>query len=549
MKDRNLTTNKQMKLYLALCTTIGFLLIFPALVANAANTNQTISLYTNAELSTLDISKITDRNSFNQIDNVDEGLYQYDQNGKVLKGLATKTTISKDKKTYTINIRKNTKWSNGDTVTAQDFVYSWQRAVTPATGSEYTYLFTNIKNASEIIDGKKDPSTLGVTATKKYQLKITLNRPQNYFKKILARETLYPLDEKVVNKYGKKYGTSSSKTVYNGPFISIGWNGTNDSWHLEKNPEYWDKKVVKLKKINYQVIKEPSTAYNLFQTKKLDIIFLVGEQAKQLANNKDLVKRPLAATEYLQYNEKKVAAFKNQDIRKAISLAINRKTLINSTLQNGSKTASGIVPANFVSNTKTGEDFAKAAYVKNTSTYNLKLAKRLFNQGLKQIDKKKLTVTLLVGNDDTSKQVGDFLQSQLETHLTNLKINVKSIPFQVELSDIDSGNYQLNLIDWSADFADPITFLELFTSDSAENHTGWSNTQYDTYINNSNNKNAANYSKRWKDLVNAAKVLSKEQGITTLYQANGEDLVNPKLKGVVYDKVNGHYSFQHAYLK
>ncbi len=288
--------------------------------------NQKINLSTTAEITSLDLSKIYDKTSFIQVDETFEGLYRYDENGNVDPALATKTRISKDGKTYTIDIRHNAKWSNGDPVTANDFVYSWQRAVNPKTASQYTYLFDNVKNASAIVNGKLLPSKLGIKAIGKYQLKVQLARPTTYFKMVMARETLYPLDKKVVEKYGKNYGTSAKTTVYNGPFKNVGWTGTNDSWKLVKNNQYWDKKAVKLSQINYTVAKSPSTAYNLFQSGKLDLISLVGEQAKQLGKSKDAVKRPLAATEYLQYNQRK-GVFKNRNLRLAFSLALNRSQL------------------------------------------------------------------------------------------------------------------------------------------------------------------------------------------------------------------------------
>ncbi|MCI1634048.1 MAG: peptide ABC transporter substrate-binding protein [Liquorilactobacillus nagelii] len=511
-------------------------------------TKQTINLAASYTITSLDVAKITDRTSFNQIDNVGEGLYQYDKNGNALKALAIKTKVSKNKRIYTINIRKNTKWSNGDLVTAKDFVYSWQHAVNPKTASQYTYLFTNIKNADQIIAGKKAPTTLGVKATGKYQLKIWLNRPQSYFTKILARETLYPIDQRVAKKYGSKYGTSSAKTVYNGPFVLTGWNGTNDTWQLKKNSKYWDRKKVKLSSIKYQVVKDPATAYNLYKTNKLDLMTLTGDQIKQLANNKDVVKRNLAGTEYLEYNVRKNSPVANKDVRLAISLALNRKELINNVLQNDAKSANSIVPSNFVKNPQTGTDYTKEVKVKNTTSYNLELAKKLFKKGLQQLNKKELTVTLMIGPDDSTKKTAEFIQSQLETHLKGLTVQVKTMPVNVKLARRASGDFDLDLIGWTADFADPITFLQMFTSDSTQNHLGWSNAKYDSLINNANQKDAGNVNQRWSDLVKAGKVLNQEQPITPLYEMNTVDLVNSHLKNIVYDSVNGHYSYKEAYL-
>lgn len=509
--------------------------------------DQKISLSTTAEITSLDLSKIYDKTSFIQIDETFEGLYRYDANGNVEPALATKTKISKDGKTYTINIRHNAKWSNGDPVTAIDFVYSWQRAVNPKTASQYTYLFDNVKNADAIVNGKLSPSKLGVKATGKYQLQIQLNKPTTYFKMVMARETLYPLDKKVVEKYGKNYGTSAKSTVYNGPFKNVGWTGTNDSWKLVKNNDYWDKKAVKLSQINYTVAKSPSTAYNLFQSGKLDLISLVGEQAKQLGKSKDAVKRPLAATEYMQYNQRK-GVFKNRNLRLAFSLALNRSQLINKVMQNGSIVSQGFVPADFAKNPKTGEDFAKEAYVPGTVDHDTAKAKEYYKKALSQLGKKSLTIKLLSADDDQTKDVIEFIQSELQETLPGLKIESNSIPFASMLARASSGNFDVNFTGWSADFADPISFLSQFTSDNPENNGKWSNKEFDQAIEDSNNKDANNATKRWQDLINAEKILATDQGITPIYQANGIDLVNPKLKGVVYDRINGHYDYRTAYL-
>lgn len=515
--------------------------------SNKLASTQKISLSTTAEITSLDLSKIYDKTSFIQIDETFEGLYRYDANGHVEPALATKTKVSKDGKTYVINIRHNAKWSNGDPVTAEDFVYSWQRAVNPKTASQYTYLFDNVKNADAIVNGKLSPNKLGVKAIGKYQLKVQLARPTTYFKMVMARETLYPLDQKVVEKYGKKYGTAAKYTVYNGPFKNVGWTGTNDSWKLVKNNQYWDKKAVKLSQINYTVAKSPSTAYNLFQSGKLDLISLVGEQAKQLGKSKDAVERPLAATEYLQYNQRK-GVFKNRNLRLAFSLALNRSQLINKVMQNGSTVSKGFVPADFAKNPKTGEDFAKEAFVPGTVDHDAAKAKQYYKKALSQLGKKHLTIKLLSADDDQTKAVIEFIQSELQETLPGLKVESNSIPFASMLARAASGNFEVNFTGWSADFADPISFLSQFTSTNPENNGKWRNQAFDQAIKDSNNKDANNATKRWQDLINAEKILATDQGITPIYQANGIDLVNPKLKGVVYDRINGHYDYRTAYL-
>ncbi|WP_263852135.1 ABC transporter substrate-binding protein [Lactiplantibacillus pentosus] len=298
--------------------------------------------------------------------------------------------------------------------------------------------------------------------------------------------------------------------------------------------------------MGYQVVKEPNTAYNLYQTGKLDLISLVGTQAKELAKNKDVVHRPLAATEYMQYNQRK-GTFKNRNLRLAFSYAINRKQLVNQVMQNGSTVSKGFVPAKFANNPKTGEDFAKEAYVSGTVNYNLKKAKAYYAKALKQLNKSKLTVTILAADDDQTKNVTEFIQSQLQK-LPDVKVNVDSIPFTIMLKRAQDGNFEINYTGWSADFADPISFLSMFTSDNSENNGKWSSSAFDSDIENSNTRDANNAKARWNDLISAEKTLAKDQGITSLFQSNGIDLVNPKLKGVIYDRINGHYDYRNAYL-
>ncbi|MBA1394573.1 peptide ABC transporter substrate-binding protein, partial [Lactobacillus sp. XV13L] len=181
-----------------------------------------------------------------------------------------------------------------------------------------------------------------------------------------------------------------------------------------------------------------------------------------------------------------------------------------------------------MSNPKTGKDFYKEAYVKNTAEYNPKLARKLYKQGMKQIGKKKINITLLTTDVDTSKQVAEFIQGQIQSNLPKIKVTIKSVPANNRISAVASGNYDLVFEGWSADFADHSTFLQMFTTKSPQNHAGWSNADYDQAMNDSNNKDAANTQARWKDMIKAEKILLKEQGVTPLYRMNHEDLVNPK---------------------
>ncbi|MFC6207237.1 peptide ABC transporter substrate-binding protein [Levilactobacillus tongjiangensis] len=508
--------------------------------------SQDLNLYQTAPITSLDVAKITDSVSSNALSQVGEGLYRLNANSEAENALATKTTVSDNGHQYTINLRHDGKWSNGQPVTAQDFVYSWERTLNPKSKSEFTYQFANIKNANAIAAGKKAPATLGVKAVGKYQLKITLSQPAAYFKKMLASTTYYPLNQKAVDKYGKKYGSSAATTVYNGPFVLTNWNGTSDTWTLKKNATYAAAKSVKLKRISYKVIKSSTTSYNLYQSKKLDAVTLDGEQTTQNKNNPDLKSISQGRIGFIQYNQKdKVAA--NRDLRTAISLAINRQQLTTKVLKNGSQPAKTFAIKNMLKNPKTGNDFTADAKVKNTVDYNPTLAKKLYQQALKQLGKKSASVTITCGDDDASQNMAEFIQSALSSKL-GLKVHVQAMPFTSMLSNVSKGNFQLNLTSWSMDYADPIQSLQILESTNNSNMGDYDSKTYDQALNASEGRDALKSTARYTDLVKAAQTAAKDQAVTPLYEGRTGTLVSPKIKGVVYNKFNGSADYTHAYV-
>ncbi|MGX6427797.1 peptide ABC transporter substrate-binding protein [Levilactobacillus yonginensis] len=508
--------------------------------------SQDLNLYQTAPITSLDVAKITDSVSSNALSQVGEGLYRLNANSEAENALATKTTVSDSGHQYTINLRHDGKWSNGQPVTAQDFVYSWERTLNPKSKSEFTYQFANIKNANAIAAGKKAPATLGVKAVGKYQLKITLSQPAAYFKKMLASTTYYPLNQKAVDKYGKKYGSSAATTVYNGPFVLTNWNGTSDTWTLKKNATYAAAKSVKLKQISYKVIKSSTTSYNLYQSKKLDAVTLDGEQTTQNKNNPDLKSVSQGRIGFIQYNQKdKVAA--NRDLRTAISLAINRQQLTTKVLKNGSQPAKTFAIKNMLKNPKTGTDFTTDAEVKNTVDYNPTLAKKLYQQALKQLGKKSASVTITCGDDDASQNMAEFIQSALNSKL-GLKVHVQAMPFTSMLSNVSKGNFQLNLTSWSMDYADPIQSLQILESTNNSNMGHYDSKTYDQALNASEGRDALKSTARYTDLVKAAQTAANDQAVTPLYEGRTGTLVNSKIKGVVYNKFNGSADYTHAYV-
>ena len=499
-----------------------------------------------SELPTMDPSTATDTISFDMMNNSMEGLYRIGKNSKVEPGIATKTKVSNDGLTYTFTLRKNDKWSNGDQVVAKDFVYSWRRTLDPKIGSQYAYLFDGIKNADPVMNGKKPGTALGIKAEGKHKLVVTLDKKLPYFKLLMGFPSFFPQSKAAVDKYGSKYGTASKYMAYNGPFKLTSWTGSNLSWTLAKNNDYWDKKAVKLDKINFKVNKDNSTAYNLYQSKKLDEALLSTEQAKQLSSKPDYFVLKQARTSYLEFNQTK-KVFQNKKIRQAISYAIDRNQLATKVIASGTKASKGIVSSGLQS--YKGKDFADAAKTTAGVTYNKKKAQQLLKEGLKETGQKKLSFTLLGDDTDVLKKVTTFIQSQLEQNLgSDVNVNVQNVPFKTRLNLAKTQQFDVVVGSWGADFSDPISFIDLFTSNNSYNDGKWKNSEYDKLVQASKTTDAANKQKRWDDLVKASKILSQEQGVAPLYQLNQPTMLRTNIKGLIQNSAGVTNNWKDTYI-
>ncbi len=532
---------------------LGGVAAFAALVlagcgsSNSFNggSSKTLNWSISTELPTMDISKSTDLYSGQTINATGEGLLRYTGNSKVGPGVATSYKVSNGGKTWTFNLRKS-QWSNGTPVTANDFVYSWQRTVTPKTASQYAYIFANIQNAAQISAGKMAPSKLGVKASGNNKLVVNLVKPQSYFKYMVAMSTFFPMNKAQVTKEGSKYGTNDASLLSNGPYVLKNWNSTKDSWYLSKNPKYWNAKNVKLSKINFTVIKDPSTALNSYNGNKIDYTTLNGVQVKQYKNKPGFENHAEASTFYMVMNQKKDPIFKSADARKAISLAIDKHHLVNTVLADGSLFPKGFVASQMI--TKNGTDFADAASVPEAVSYNMKQAKALWAKAEKATGQKSFNFNYVADDTTTSKNISQYVQNQLE-QLPGVKVNNQNLPFANRLNRQTKGQFDITVAGWIADYPDPSDFLDLMTSKNSYNYGHWSNAQYDALVKKSESTDANNEAARWSDMVQAEKVLMKDQGVVPLYQQSLATLTRSNVKGVLFIPTSPEIDWTSAYMK
>jgi len=512
--------------------------------------DQTFKVVVQQEMPSADLSLATDTISFSALNNVYEGLYRLDKdNNPEPAGAAEKATVSDDGLTYTIKLREDAKWSNGDAVTAADYVYGWQRTVNPKTASEYAYLFSPVKNADDITAGKTAVDQLGIKAVSDYELEITLTKATPYFDYLLAFPSFFPQNQKVIEENGSNYAQTSDNAVYNGPFTLTDFDGpgTDTEWSYTKNDTYWDKDNVKLSKIDVSVVKESSTSLNLFQDGKADDVILSGELAQQMANDKSFVSQPEATTSYLEMNQRDAdSPFKNENLRKAISYAIDRDALVNSILGDGSIASTGLVPSNLTFSPSDKEDFTKAAGTE--LSYSKKQAKEYWGKAKKELGITSLSFDILSSDTDSSKKITEYLQSAIQEALDGVTVTLSPVPFSVRLDRSNSGDFDVVMGGWGADYADASSFLDLFVSGNSYNRGQWSNSDYDAAIKAASTTDVSDADKRWDDMVDAEKILMDTQGVIPLYQKAEAHLRNTKVKGVVAHGAGAQYDYKWTYI-
>ncbi|MBO0423183.1 peptide ABC transporter substrate-binding protein [Enterococcus plantarum] len=502
--------------------------------AKQAKETAPLNLMSPSELTTLDTSVMLDFPDAIVQTAAFEGLYALDDKDQLIPAAAKEMPeISQDGKTYTIKLRENAKWSNDDPVTAADFEYAWKKMIDPKNGFVYSFLVADtILNAEEISAGKKSVDELGVKAIDDQTLEVKLKEAKSYFTSVLAFPTFFPQNQKFVEKMGTDYGTTSENVVYNGPFTIENWKQTDLSWDLKKNENYWDQANVKSDKIHYEVVKEASTALNLFEDGQLDVATVTGELAKQNQSNPNYHSYPTATMNYIRLNQKrknKETPLKNENLRKALALGIDKENLVNNIIADGSKPLYGAVTEGFVSNPKTGVDFREEAG--DLMTYNKEEALNYWELAKKELGDN-ITLDLMVTDDGSYKKMGESLQGSLEKLLPGLTINLTALPTETALNLSRESDYDMFLIYWTPDYQDPISTLNMLRTGNDRNY---SNAKYDALLNDASQKYATDIEKRWKTLIAAEKEgIEETAGMIIISQNQQSVLQNEQIEGVNY---------------
>ncbi|PAF21452.1 peptide ABC transporter substrate-binding protein [Terribacillus saccharophilus] len=518
--------------------------------SGSANGDQIFNLPITDEIPSMDPSKVSDQLGIQWVSEVMEGLYRLGEDGKPVPGMADgEPEISEDGLTYTFKIKDNAEWSNGDPVTAQDFVYSWQRAVDPATASEYgPYMMGGVvKNATQIASGEMDVADLGVTAEDDKTLVVELEKEVPYFQSMTSFATFFPLNQKFVEEQGDKFGLEPENILSNGPFEMTEWNHSQ-SMKFVKNETYWDAETVQLEELNLTVVKDTSTGVNLYETGELDRAGLSADFVDQYINDANFITEPEPTVFYLKLNQKRGGEddtpLANENVRKAIAQAINKEDYVNVILNNGSTVIDGLMPADFVSGPD-GKDFRET----NGSLlpYDLEAAQAAWETAKEELGEDEITIEMLGDDGDTAAQTSAYFKDQLEKNLPGLTVENKSVPFKQRLELDTAQEYDIQVAGWGPDYVDPNTFMNLWVTDGSNNGMSYSSEEYDALIESANSANAGDPEARWNDFLEAEKVLMEDAAIAPLYQRSRSALQSPKVQDVFRNSSGPDYEYKWAY--
>lgn len=496
----------------------------------------------------MDPSLITDSVGFQWAGETYEGLYRLDENSQLVDGMAEDSEVSEDGLTWTFKLR-DAEWSNGDPVTANDFVYAWQRAVDPDTASEYGPYFLGgiIDNAQEISNGEMEPEELGATAVDDKTLEVKLEKPVPYFESMTVFITFMPLNQKYVEEQGDKFATEAEYTISNGPFEMTDWSH-GEGWTIEKSDSYWDADTVQLDKIHAKVVKEVSTGVNLYESGEIDQTELNAEFVDQYSSDEafQVVEKPYLY--FFKFNQDNNEALANADVRKAISMAIDRQGLVDVILNDGSVPAKGYVPSNFVSMPDSEEDFREAQG--DLVETNVEKAKEHWQKGLEALGTDTVEIELLGDDTGTSKDTLAYYKGQLEENLEGLTIKVMEVPFKERVRRDNEAEFEMEAATWGPDYVDPNTYLNMYLTDGQNNNMGYSSEEYDSLIEQANNEFAQDPDKRFEAFMEAERLLLEEDAaVAPIYQDAKAQLFRPSIKGVYSTATGPEFEFKWAYVE
>lgn len=529
----------------------GVLTALTALLASAplmAGKNNTLVFSMEAEIPALDQHKSNAAPSFTVGNALFECLVRV-VDGKVAPGAAKSWDISKDGKTLTFHLR-DSKWSDGKPVTAQDFEYGIKRLLDPKTAAEYAFAAYYITGAEAYNLGKSATADgVGVKATDAKTLTVKLNNATPYFLGYLGFYCFAPVRKDIIEKYGSTYATSADKAVYNGPFVLKEWKNEQRKF-MAKNPDYWNASAIKLSGVEILQISDTSTALSMFENGDLDFVEVPSNLYKQY-EQKGLAK-PFynGADDWMKVNVTPNPAkpwLANANFRKAVGWAIDREAYCAiSTKGLYTPNTRYVLPIVQGVSKKYGEEYPLPFY---TPKGDLNKAKDFLKKAMTELKidaPSKITIEYLIQDNDECRLMAETLQQQIEKNL-GINVKIKLVPRKQRAQMEQQHQYDLVYSGWMPDYDDPMSYMEIWLGDSSQNNSGYASPEYDKLVKAALVEKDAK--KRMGMIAQAEKTILEDAPLIPLQLRRKAILSAPALKDLKTPLIGAQYDFVYASLK
>ena len=467
-----------------------------------------------------------------------EGLTRIGEGEKVMPGIAETWTQNTDGTVITFKLR-DAKWSNGDAITAEDFKYAWLRALSPELASEYSYQLYYIKGAEDYNSKKGTAEAVGLKVVDPKTLEVTLAAPTPYFIALTSFHTLYPVNKKAIEA-NKDWSLKAETFVSDGPFKMKEWKH-NDQVVVVKNENYWDAKNVKMAEVDFNLLEDAKAALTAFEAGQLDgTDNIPTEDIDRLKASKVLKSAPYIGTYFYRFNVTK-KPFDDVKVRKALTMAINRQTLIDKVVKGGQKPALAFTPPGMV-DVEAGKDFRTVGgdFIKEDVTEAKKL---LAEAGYPDGKNWPADATILYNTSSNHKLIAEAIQNMWKTNL-GIDVKLRNEEWAVYLESQKKLNFNISRAGWIGDYSDAMTFMDMFVTGGGNNETGWSNAEYDKQIKTIANK-SGDQKVRIPAMHAAEKVLMDEMPIMPIYYYVNNFVLKDGIKGAFRSSL-GPIDFKYA---
>jgi len=462
--------------------------------------------------------------SWNMLNNLMEGLTRLGEDDTPQPAIAEDWDVSEDGKTYTFHLREDANWSNGDTVTADDFVYAWTEMLSSESESPAAFLGYFIEGGEAFNGGDGSAEDLGVAAVDDKTFEVTLEAPTGFFLHVITNPAFFPVNKEVAEE-NPKWHAEADSFVSNGPFTLESWEH-NKELMMVKNDEYWDKDTVNLDEIHWAMVKDTNTEYQMFENGELDMTDIPSEMAEQLIDGDNVTIEEQAGLYFYRFNVEE-EPFQNEKIRQAFALAVNQPDVVEFVTKNEEEAAHAFVSPGFPD--PSGTDFREANG--DLVTFDEDEAKALLEEGMEEEGYDELPpVTLTYSTDEDHKAIAETLQNFFSDNL-DVDVTLENTEWNVFLEDQKDLKHQLSQSSFLFDYGDPVNFLESFITDSSMNRTGWSNEEYDDLI--ADIKTETDEDKRWELMADAEQILADAMPFFPIHYYNQVHIYQDNITGIV----------------